>query len=39
VQLRGALKDGDVFMTLGAGDITSVAHTVLDDLRRSHVDA
>ncbi len=39
VQLRAALKDGDVFMTLGAGDISSVAHTMLDDLRRSHVDA
>jgi UDP-N-acetylmuramate--alanine ligase len=38
-QLRGALKDGDVFMTLGAGDITGIAHTVLDDLRGSHVDA
>jgi hypothetical protein len=39
VQLRDALKDGDVFMTLGAGDITSVAHTMLDELGRSHVDA
>jgi UDP-N-acetylmuramate--alanine ligase len=39
VQLRAALKDGDVCMTLGAGDISSVAHTMLDNLRRSHVDA
>ena len=39
VQLRDALKDGDVFMTLGAGDITSVAHQMLDELGRSHVDA
>lgn len=39
VQLRAALKEGDVFITLGAGDITNVAHTLLADLRRSHVDA
>jgi UDP-N-acetylmuramate--alanine ligase len=39
VQVRAALKEGDVFMTLGAGDITNVAHTLLADLRRSHVDA
>ncbi len=38
-QVRDALKDGDVFMTLGAGDITSVAHSLFDELRRSHVDA
>ncbi len=34
-----SLRDGDVFMTLGAGDIGSVALAVLDELRRSHVDA
>ncbi|UCC83814.1 MAG: UDP-N-acetylmuramate--L-alanine ligase [Gemmatimonadota bacterium] len=39
VQVRRALKDGDVFITLGAGDITSVAHSLVDELRRSHVDA
>jgi UDP-N-acetylmuramate--alanine ligase len=38
-QLRRALKDDDVVMTLGAGDISSVAHSLLDELRRSHVDA
>jgi UDP-N-acetylmuramate--alanine ligase len=38
-QVRGALQDGDVFMTLGAGDINSVAHSLFDELRRSHVDA
>lgn len=38
-QLRSALQDGDVFMTLGAGDITNVAHSLLDELGRSHVDA
>jgi UDP-N-acetylmuramate--alanine ligase len=33
------LLPGDVFMTLGAGDIDGVAHAVLDQRRRGHVDA
>ncbi len=37
--LRGELRAGDVVITLGAGDIGSVAHALLADLRRSHVDA
>ncbi len=37
--LRGELRDGDVFMTLGAGDIDGVAHALLSELGRSHVDA
>ncbi|MGD2153978.1 MAG: UDP-N-acetylmuramate--L-alanine ligase [Gemmatimonadales bacterium] len=37
-QLRRALQDGDVFITLGAGDITSVAHALLDELGRKRVD-
>ncbi len=42
-ELRAALRDevreGDVVITLGAGDIGSVAHALLADLGRSHVDA
>ena len=33
------LRNGDVFMTLGAGDVFSVAHAVVTELERSHVDA
>ncbi len=37
--LKRALRAGDVVITLGAGDIGSVAHALLADLGRSHVDA
>ncbi len=37
--LVAELEEGDVLVTLGAGDIGSVAHAVWDDLWRSHVDA
>ncbi len=37
--LRGELRAGDVVITLGAGDIGWVAHALLADLRRGHVDA
>ncbi len=37
--LAAALEEGDVFITLGAGDIGNAARAVLDNLRRSHVDA
>lgn len=39
VALKRALRPGDVVITLGAGDIGSVAHALLADLGRSHVDA
>ncbi|UCC74780.1 MAG: UDP-N-acetylmuramate--L-alanine ligase [Gemmatimonadota bacterium] len=38
-ELCDLLEDGDVLLTLGAGDIASAAHAVLDHLGRSHVDA
>jgi len=37
--LKRELRAGDVLLTLGAGDITSVAHRMVDELRRSNVDA
>ena len=37
--LREELRAGDVLVTLGAGDIWRVAHALIDELRRSHVDA
>jgi UDP-N-acetylmuramate--alanine ligase len=37
--LKTELRAGDVFITLGAGDIFTVAHSVARDLGRSHVDA
>ncbi len=33
------LQPGDVLLTMGAGDVGSVGHNVLDRLGRSHVDA
>ncbi len=38
-ELKEELRAGDVIITLGAGDIGLVAHALLADLRRSHVDA
>ncbi len=38
-RLRQELREGDVLLTLGAGDIGRVAHDVLAELKRSHVDA
>ncbi len=38
-ELRQELREGDVLLTLGAGDIGGVAHDVLAELKRSHVDA
>lgn len=37
--LRGELTAGDALMTLGAGDIYSVAHALMRELGRSDVDA
>lgn len=37
--LKGELREGDVLLTLGAGDITSVAHRMIVELGRSNVDA
>ncbi len=37
--LGAELQAGDVLVTLGAGDITRVAHAILGELRRGHVDA
>ena len=37
--LKKELRSGDVFITLGAGDVFRVAHDVAADLERSHVDA
>ena len=37
--LSAAKRAGDVLVTLGAGDIWRVAHALIDELRRSHVDA
>jgi len=36
---RAELRPGDVFLTMGAGDIGEVAHRVLSELKQSHVDA
>jgi UDP-N-acetylmuramate--alanine ligase len=38
-ELREELQAGDVLMTLGAGNINSVAHDLAAELRRSDVDA
>ena len=38
-RLRLDLARGDVLITVGAGDITSVAHALYAELKRSHVDA
>jgi UDP-N-acetylmuramate--alanine ligase len=37
--LKHELRQGDVLLTLGAGDITSVAHRIFFNLGRSNVDA
>ncbi len=37
--LRTVLREGDVLLTIGAGDIGDVAHAMLAELQRSHVDA
>jgi UDP-N-acetylmuramate--alanine ligase len=37
--VRSELKAGDVFMTLGAGDITRVAYAIVEELEGSDVDA
>jgi UDP-N-acetylmuramate-alanine ligase len=37
--VKSELRTGDVFMTLGAGDVFRVAHDLAADLERSHVDA
>jgi len=37
--VKAELKAGDVFMTLGAGDITGVAYAVVKELEGSDVDA
>jgi UDP-N-acetylmuramate--alanine ligase len=38
-QVRKELRAGDVLLTLGAGDVFSVAHDLVAELRRSDVDA
>ncbi len=37
--LKGELHQGDVLLTMGAGDITGVAHRMVAELGRSNVDA
>lgn len=37
--LRAVLREGDVLVTIGAGDIGGIAHAMLAELQRSHVDA
>ncbi len=39
VALRDVLRAGDVLLTLGAGDVSSVAHRLVHELGRSDVDA
>lgn len=36
---RSELRGGDVFLTMGAGDVGEVAHRLFDELRRAHVGA
>ena len=37
--LKHELREGDVLLTMGAGDITSVSHRIFAELGRSNVDA